>query len=85
MDTAKNIVQIELQTDSTIDPTLNNGKTFAPAGEAFYTTTVSYFSMLSWPVKMIGDFISRDDLPALDEGGMTAPAIIARIKATAKA
>lgn len=84
MDNAKNIVKIKLSTVSGIDPELNNGKLEAEAGEEFYTTAVGYTSMLTWPAdqlpERIGDFISRDDLPTLDEGGMTATAITARVK-----
>ena len=89
MATEKNIVQIKLKTASSIDPELNNGKTEVQAGEPFYTTAVGYTGMLNWPEdqrpERIGDFISRDDLPELDEGGMTAAAITARVKKDAAA
>ena len=87
METTKDIVKIKLKTPGSIDPVLNGGKTEAAAGEEFYTTAAAYTSMLTWPQdqtpERIGDFISRDDLPAIDAGGMTAPAIVARIKKAA--
>lgn len=87
MEAAKDIVQIKLKTVSAIDPVLNGGKAEAAAGEAFYTTVAGYTGMLTWPQdqtpERIGDFISREDLPATDVGGMTAAAITARIKKAA--
>lgn len=85
MEPTKDIVKIKLPTPISIDPTLNNGKTEAAAGEEFFTTAAAYTTMMGWEgIERIGDFISRDDLPALDTGGMTAPAIVARIKADAE-
>jgi len=84
METTKDIVKIKLSTVSAIDPVLNGGKTEAEAGEEFYTTVAGYTGMLGWPKEQVptrvGDFISRDDLPATDAGGMTASGITARMK-----